>query len=128
MLPLIFKNQTEMKKVFLAFIFLCGMASAIVGCKPELKNVRGTVKSLVVINDTLSSMTLSADGKDMQVDLTRSRLQNGLAIEGDSVIVDYIDGDNGTLIAVVCTTLPKSAHEFVPSDTLITKESKDSIQ
>ena len=117
-----------MKKFFLAFFILCGMASAFVGCKPELKNVRGLVKSLVVTNDTLSSMTISSDGKDFQVDLTRSRLQNGLAIEGDSVIVDYIDGDNGTLIAVVCTTLPKSAQEFVPSDTLITKESKDSIQ
>ena len=120
-----------MKKVFLALVVLFGMATAIIGCKSELKDVRGQVKSLVVNNDTLTSMILSVDGKDLQVDMTRSRIQNGLAISGDSVIVDYIDGDNGVLIAVVCTTLPKSAQEFVPSDTLITVDSKanaDSIQ
>jgi len=117
-----------MKNFFLALVVLCGLAAAFIGCKPELKNVRGQVKSLVVTNDTLTSMILSADGKELQVDMTRSRLQNGLAIEGDSVIVDYIDGDSGSLIAVVCTTLPKPAQEFVPSDTLITNESTDSIK
>ena len=120
-----------MKKAFLALVVLCGMAVAFTGCKPELKNVRGQVKSLVASNDTLASMVLSVDGTDFSVDMTRTRLQNGLAIEGDSVIVDYIDGDNGTLIAVVCTMLPKPAQEFEPTDSLVTrdsKESKDSIQ
>ncbi len=120
-----------MKKAFLALMILCGMAAAFVGCKPELKNVRGQVKSVEVANDTLKAMVLAVDGKDLQVDMTRTRLQNGLAMDGDSVIVDYIDGDNGVLIAVVCTTLPKSAQEFVPSDTLITVDTKaiaDSIQ
>jgi len=117
-----------MKKAFLALVFMCGLAVAFVGCKPELKNVRGQVKALEASNDTLKSMILTADGKDFNVDMTRTRLQNGLGIEGDSVIVDYIDGDNGTLIAVVCTTLPKPAHFFEPSDTLITSSSKDSIQ
>ena len=115
-----------MKKAFLALTILCGMAIAFTGCKPELKNVRGQVKSLEVINDSLKSMVLTVADKDFQVDMTRTRIQEGLAIEGDSVIVDYIDGDNGTLIAVVCTTLPKPAQEFEPSDTLMTRESKES--
>ena len=104
------------------------MSAAFLGCKPELKNVRGQVKSVEVNNDTLTSMMLTVDGKDIQVDMTRTRIQNGLAIDGDSVIVDYIDGDNGTLIALVCTLLPKPARYFEPSDTLITKESPDSIK
>ena len=127
MLPLLFKTENdEMKKAFLALVILCGMAAAFVACKPELKNVRGQVKSVEVSNDTLTSIMLTVDGKDLQVDMTRTRLQNGLAMNGDSVIVDYIDGDNGTLIAVVCTTLPKPAQEFEPSDTLMTRESKES--
>jgi len=117
-----------MKKVFLTFVILSCIVAGFLGCTPEMKNIRGQVKSLEVINDTLNSMIISADGNDLHVDMTRTRLQNGLSIEGDSVIVDYIDGDNGTLIALICTTLPKPVHYFEPSDTLITKESKDSIQ
>lgn len=117
-----------MKKAFLTLIIMCGFTTSFLACKPELKSVRGQVKSVEVTNDTLTSMMLTVDGKDFQVDMTRTRLQNGLAMDGDSVIVDYIDGDNETLIALVCTTLPKPAHYFEPSDTLITKESKDSIQ
>ena len=122
-----------MKKAFLTLVVLCGMATVFIGCKPELKNVRGQVKSIVTSNDTLSSMVLSVDGKDLQIDMTRTRLQNGLAIEGDSVIVDYIDGDKDILIAVVCTSLPKIATEqqFEPTDSLMTRESyesQDSIQ
>jgi len=127
-LPLLFKKDFEMKKAFLTLLVLCGLSASFVSCKPELKNVRGQVKSVEVINDTLTSMMLTVDGNDFQVDMTRTRLQNGLAMDGDSVIVDYIDGDNGSLIALVCTTLPKPAHYFEPSDTLVTKESKDSIQ
>jgi len=117
-----------MKKAFLTLVVLCGLSASFIACKPELKNVRGQVKSVEISNDTLISLMLTVDGKDIQVDMTRTRLQNGLAMDGDSVIVDYIDGDNGTLIALVCTTLPKPAHYFEPSDSLITKESIDSIK
>ena len=120
-----------MKKLFLALVVLCGLSVAFVGCKSELKNARAQVISLNVVSDTLQSMLISVDGQNRQVDMSRIRVQNGIAIQGDSVIIDYIDGDNGTLIALVCTALPKPAHEFVPSDTLITTDSKvsaDSIQ
>ncbi len=115
-----------MKKTLLVLAFLCGLSLAFVGCKPELKNIRAQVLSLDVVNDTLQSMLISVDGQNRQVDMTRSRLQNGIALQGDSVILDYIDGDNGTLIAVVCTTLPKPAQEFEPTDSLMTRDSKES--
>ena len=78
-----------------------------------------------------SSMILSVDGQEKIVTLTDSRFQNGIAIQGDSVILDYIDGKDNTLRALVVTVLPRPAHEFVPSDTLITVDTKataDSIQ
>jgi len=120
-----------MKKTFLALVVLCGMIMSFVGCKPELKNVRGQVKSVEISNDTLKSMVLAIDGQDTFVKLTDARFQSGIAMVGDSVILDYIDGRNDSLRALVVTILPKPAHEFVPSDTLITVDSKaiaDSIQ
>ena len=120
-----------MKKLFLALIVLCGMAAAFVGCKPELRNVRGQVKSMTIDNDTVKSMILSVDGQDKKVDLLETRFQNGIALEGDSIILDYIDGKDNTLRALVVTVLPKPAQEFEPSDTLVTFEAKtptDSVQ
>ena len=117
-----------MKKTFLALSILCGMALTFESCKPELKNLRGEVKSVVIDNDTIKSMILSVDGQDMNVNLLDTRFQNGLAIHGDSIILDYIDGADNTLRALVVTVLPRAAKVFEPSDTLITKESKDSIQ
>ena len=120
-----------MKKLFLALIVLFGMASAFVGCKPELKNVHGLVKSVEINNDTLKSMVLTVGDAENIVTLLDARFQNGIALVGDSVIVDYIDGKDNTLRALVVTVLPKQTQEFEPSDTLITVDSKataDSIQ
>ena len=107
------------------------MGFAFVGCKPELKNVRGQVKSVAIDYDTLKSMVLTVGDAENIVTLLDARFQNGIALAGDSVIIDYIDGKENTLRALVVTVLPKPAHEFVPSDTLITVDSKasaDSIQ
>ena len=120
-----------MKKTFLALVVLCGMAVAFVGCKPEIKNVHGQVKSLAIDNDTLKSMVITIGDAENIVTLLDARFQNGIALAGDSVIVDYIDGKENTLRALIVTVLPKPAKEFVPSDTLITVDSKataDSIQ
>ena len=120
-----------MKKAFLAVVILCGLAVTFVGCKPELKNVRGQVKSVEISNDTLKSMVLAIDGQDNVVNLKDAKFQNGVALQGDSVILDYIDGKDETLRGLVVTVLPRPAHYFEPSDTLMTresKESKDSIQ
>ena len=110
-----------MKKAFLALTILCGMAAAFTGCKPELKTVRGQVVSVSVENDTIKSMILNADGQTHTVNLMDSRFQNGIALEGDSIILDYIDGKENTLRGLVVTLLPKPAQVFEPSDTLATK-------
>jgi len=117
-----------MKKFFLALVVLCCVSVALTGCQPELKNVRGQVKSVEITNDTIKSMVLAVDEIENVVTLLDARFQNGIALEGDSVIVDYIDGKENTLRALVVTVLPKPAQEFVPSDSLITKESNDTIQ
>ena len=116
-----------MKKAFLALVVLCGMAFAFVGCEPEMKNARGLVKSVEINNDTLKSLVLAVDGQDKIVKLTDAMFQNGIALQGDSVILDYIDGRNDSLRGLVVTVLPKPAQYFVPSDTLITVDSKSTI-
>lgn len=114
-----------MKQTFLALVFLCGLASAFISCgQPELKNVRGVVKSIEIKNDTLKTMVLSVESQDNIVTLTDARFQNGTVMQGDSVILDYIDGKENTLRGLVVTVLPKPAHYFEPSDTLITKDSE----
>ena len=117
-----------MKKAFLALIVMCGMAAAFVGCKPELKTVRGQVDSIFVFRDTVQLMKVSIDGQEKTVKVIDALFQNGIALRGDSVILDYIDGKEDTLRALVVTVLPPPAQYFEPSDTLITKESTDSIQ
>ena len=112
-----------MKKIFLALVVVCGMTMTLTGCHPELKNVRGQVKSVTVDRDTLKAMVLTVDGQDHIVTLLDARFQNGIALTGDSVILDYIDGKDNTLRGLVVTVLPKAIQqEFVPSDTLITVE------
>lgn len=117
-----------MKKFFLALVVLCGIVTAFVACNPELKNARGQVKSVEIKNDTVKSMILTVDGQDNVVNLTDAKFQNGIAMDGDSVILDYIDGKENTLRGLVVTVLPRPAHYFEPSDTLITSESTDSIK
>ena len=104
------------------------MVLGFTSCEPELKNARVQVKSVEIVNDSLKSMIVSMGDEEKTVTLLDARFQNGIALQGDSVILDYIDGKENTLRALVVTVLPKPAQYFEPSDTLITKESKDSIQ
>ena len=104
------------------------MTFAFSSCQPELKNVRGKVKSLNVDRDTLKSMVITVGDEEKTVTLLDARFQNGIALQGDSVILDYIDGKENTLRGLVVTVLSKPARYFEPSDTLMTKESNDSIK
>ena len=107
------------------------MAISLISCKPELKNARAQVKSVEIINDSLKSMIVTLGDEDKTVTLLDARFQNGIALVGDSVILDYIDGKENTLCALVVTVLPKPVQYFEPSDTLITRSTKtaaDSIQ
>lgn len=104
------------------------MVLGFTSCEPELKNARVQVKSVEIVNDSLKSMIVTIGDEEKTVTLLDARFQNGIALQGDSVILDYIDGKDNTLRALIVTVLPKPAQYFEPSDTLITKESKDSIQ
>lgn len=120
-----------MKKAFIALTMLCAMVIGLSSCEPELKNARVQVKSVEVTNDTLMSMVVTMGDLEKTVTLLDARFQNGIALQGDSVILDYIDGKENTLRALVVTVLPKPAQYLEHSDTLITRESKtvaDSIQ
>lgn len=120
-----------MKKVFLAFTAFCALSLGFVACgSKELKNARVQVKSVEITNDTLKSMVVTMGDEERTVTLLNAHFQNGIALKGDSVILDYIDGKENTLRALVVTVLPKPAHYFEPSDTLINRDAvaADSIQ
>jgi len=120
-----------MKKAYLAFIAVCALSLGLSSCgSKELKSARVLVKSVEIVNDSIKSMVVTMGDEEKTVTLLDARLQNGFALQGDSVILDYIDGKDNTLRALVVTVLPKPAHYFEPSDTLITTESiaADSIQ
>ena len=117
-----------MKKLFFTLTAICAMVLGFISCEPELKNARVQVKSVEIVNDSLKSMIVSLGNEEKTVTLLDARFQNGIALQGDSVILDYIDGKENTLRALIVTVLPKPAQYFEPSDTLITKVSKDSIQ
>ena len=120
-----------MKKVFLAFTAVCAISLGLSSCgSKELKNARFQVKSVEIINDTLKSMVVTMGDEEKTVTLLDARFQNGIALKGDSVIIDYIDGKDDTLRGLVVTVLSKPTQYFEPSDTLITTESiaADSIQ
>lgn len=120
-----------MKKAFIALTTFCVLLLGFSSCQPELKNVHALVKSVKIANDSVKSMVVTVGDEEKTVSLLDARFQNGFMMSGDSIILDYIDGKENTLRALVVTVLPKPAHEFVPSDTLITVDSNataDSIQ
>jgi len=114
-----------MKKLFLGFTAFLAFSFLICGCSDDrtLHNVRGLVKNVEIVDDTLKSMTLSAGDEEMVFTLDEARFQQGIMLHGDSVIVDYIKGRE-TNRAFVVTVLPKVANTIhlgeATSDTLIT--------
>lgn len=86
------------------------MALSFSGCgKPKLKNVRVQVYSLNTHSDTLIDFTAVKDGDTLRFNLDNARFNNGVMMRGDSVIVDYIDGDDDMERALVVTVLPKQS-------------------
>ena len=113
-----------MKKItffsLVAFVGLMLMASC--NSQSELRNVRGFVKNLDVKEDTLLNMTVFVTDKDSIVfNMDEARLQSGMVVAGDSVLVDYIEGKDGVFRAYVVTMLPKPIQPSVLNhDTLFT--------
>ena len=75
------------------------------------------VKDVEIHEDTLIAITLNVtdEGDTMKFFLGDTRFQNGLMMRGDSVIVDYIYGENDTLKAMVVTTLALIQSSPLPS-------------
>lgn len=113
-----------MKKIVMVLAVVALVLTAMTGCRKGLQNTRGVVKSMKIIHDSLKSMviTYNEDGDTMLFSLKEARVQRGMMIIGDSVIVDYVDGNADSLRALVVTTISKPARIIeegvAPSDTL----------
>lgn len=114
-----------MKKSILTFVLFFAAMLMLSSCgKNELKDVRALVTSLEVNGDTLKSMKATVDGETLLFSLVDARFNNGVMLHGDSVIINYIEGRNDTLRALVVTILPKAPHyldfDAAKNDTLKT--------
>lgn len=113
-----------MKKIVMVLAVVALVLTAMTGCRKGLQNTRGVVKSMKITHDSLKSMviTYNEDGDTMLFSLKEARVQRGMMIIGDSVIVDYVDGNADSLRALVVTTISKPARIIeegvAPSDTL----------
>jgi len=90
--------------------------------QPQLRNVRGLVTNLDVKKDTLLNMTVFVTDKDSMVfNMDDVRMQSGMVMPGDSILVDYIEGKDGDFRALVVTLLPRPIKPSVLNhDTLFT--------
>lgn len=112
-----------MRKLFLSLLSVAGVLCLLfTSCTSELQNVRGLVTDVQIRHDSLLGMKLLNGSDTLLFRMTDARIQNGMMMPGDSVIVDYIEGRHDSLRALVVTFLPKTAPVQVPqaSDTLIT--------
>lgn len=113
-----------MKKItFLSFVLFSALLFVACGGKGDgqLHNIRGIVKHVHLTSDSIPVLTLGIeDGDSLVFTLSDAKVQNGMMVHGDSVIVDYIGGDEG-LRALVVTLLPKTYKpSVVKHDTLFT--------
>jgi len=116
-----------MKKSLYVVLFIGVLTSFIACSKNELQNLKGQVCEVQFRGDTLFAMTLTSSSSDdtLVFKLDKARYNNGVALKGDSVIVDYIEGKNDTLRALVVTIIGKHSHLIEPSkmtnDSLVTR-------
>ena len=93
----------------LAMAFVCTLAFT--GCKEKLKQSRGLVTAMEISNDTLLNMRVSVgEGDTLLFKLDKADFNNGMAMQGDSVIVNHLKGNGDTLRAIIVTVLPKPVH------------------
>ena len=114
--PFLIKKIQEMKKLFFMFAVAALVLTAMTGCKKKgVQSVRALVKHVQIDNRKLLSLTVNVgeNSDSMIFSLNDARIQQGVMMPGDSVIVDYVEGRNDTLRAVVVTLLPKIV---IPTD------------
>lgn len=113
-----------MKKItFLSLVLFSALLFVACGGKSDgqLHNIRGLVKHVRPSSDSIPILTLGIENGDSLVfTLADAKIQNGILMHSDSVIVDYIGGDDA-LRALVVTILPKPIKPSVlKHDTLLT--------
>lgn len=118
-----------MKKIVFTAALLASLGLSLVGCKQELQETRGEVTELEVEGDTILCSRIAIDGDTLLFKMTEARLLNGMFVSGDSVVVNYIEGRNDTLRALLVQVLPKAPHVIEPAkesnDSLVTRPVKD---
>ena len=114
-----------MKKIVFTASLLVSLGLSLVGCKQELQETRGVVTELEVEGDTILCSRIAVDGDTLLFKMTEARLLNGMFVSGDSVVVNYIEGRNDTLRALLVQVLPKAPHMIEPAkeanDPLVTR-------
>ena len=97
----------------LAMAFACTLA--LTGCKEKLKQSRGIVTAMEMSGDTLLNMRVAVQGGDTLVfKLDDANFNRGIAMHGDSVLVNHLSGPGDTLRAIIVTVMPRPAHYFTP--------------
>lgn len=118
-----------MKKIVFTAALLVSLGLSLVGCKQELQETRGVVTELEFDSDTLLCTRIAVEGDTLLFKVNEARMVNGMFVKGDSVVVNYIEGRNDTLRALVLAVLPKAPHVIEPAkesnDSLVTRPVKD---
>lgn len=117
-----------MKKIFV-FISVIAVMSlfTLSGCREKgIQTISGQVRNLVMDGDTLSEMVvfINEHQDTMTFNLDDAKFQNGIALPKDSVIVDFIYGQNDINRALVVTVMAKVVPfdaETPTTDTLVTR-------
>ena len=99
--------------MFLALALVATLT--LTGCKEKLRQSRGLVTAMETSNDTLLNMRVSVgEGDTLLFKLDQADFNNGMAMQGDSVIVNHLKGNGDTLRAIIVTVMPRPAHYFTP--------------
>lgn len=117
-----------MKKIVFTLALTSCLALSLTGCKQELQETRGVVTDMEFDSDTLLCTRIAVDGDTLLFKVNEARMINGMFVKGDSVMINYIEGRNDTLRALVLSVLPKAPHVIEPAkesnDTLVTGKEK----
>ena len=104
-------------------LFLLAMSFCICSCEKKIQTTKGKVRNI----KTDSTMVLSIDKYDIEVDTRYVRYPNGAAMAGDSVVMNYIgDLRDKKVRALILNLIPQKGNYmeigFDPSRELKTSE------
>lgn len=121
-----------MKKIVFTLALTGCLALSLTGCKQELQETRGVVTDMEFDSDTLLCTRVAVGGDTLLFKVNEARMINGMFVKGDSVMINYIEGRNDTLRALVLSVLPKAPHVIEPgkesNDSLVTRPVQDQEQ